>query len=123
MKNRTTTITRIYADADGESHFADLTIALADAGDIGYLSTPQPAQSLIFRENDADYDYDWHTAPQRQYIILLDGEIEIQVSDGERRTFRGGDILLVEDTFGRGHRTRVTNNQPRRSVFVTLSDA
>ncbi len=51
---------------------------------------------------------------------MLDGEIEIEVSDGERRGFRGGDVLLVEDTTGKGHRTRTVDGRPRRSVFVTL---
>lgn len=113
-------LTRIYADEQGHSHFEDLEVPLEDAGEIGRLSQPYPASGVIFRENDADYDYDWHTAPQRQYIILLDGEIEIEVSAGEKRRFRGGDVLLVEDVTGTGHRTRVTNNQPRRSIFVTL---
>jgi len=113
-------ITRIYTDASGESHFQEVDVALKDAGEIGRLSAKLPAKGIIFRENDADYDYDWHTAPEKQYIILLDGEIEIEVSDGEKRTFRGGEVLLVEDTTGRGHKTRVANNQPRRSVFVTL---
>jgi len=113
-------ITRVYADGGGESHFEDMEIPLKDAGEIGRLSERFPASGIIFRENDADYDYDWHTAPARQYIIMLDGEIEIEVSSGEKRRFRGGDILLVEDVSGRGHKTRVTNNQPRRSIFVTL---
>jgi len=113
-------ITRIYSDTHGNSHFKETKIALNDAGEIGRLSDQYPVKSIIFRENDADYDYDWHTAPTRQYIILLDGEIEIEVSDGEKRIFRGGDVLLVEDTTGRGHKTRVSNNQPRKSIFVTL---
>lgn len=113
-------ITRVYSDSNGESHFEDVEILLKDAGEIGRLSERFPASGIIFRENDADYDYDWHTAPARQYIIMLDGEIEIEVSSGEKRRFRGGDILLVEDVSGRGHKTRVTNNQPRRSIFVTL---
>ena len=113
-------ITRIFSDASGDSHFAELEIPLTDAGEIGRLSAAQTATSIIFRENDASYDYDWHNAPQRQYVILLDGEIEIEVSTGEKRRFRGGDILLVEDTTGKGHRTKISNNQPRRSIFVTL---
>ncbi|MFQ5651140.1 MAG: hypothetical protein ACE5IY_14460 [bacterium] len=113
-------ITRIYCDSKGESRFQDIDIPLRDAGEIGRLSTNLPVNGIVFRENDADYNYDWHTAPQKQYIIMLDGEIEIEVSHGEIRTFRGGDILLVEDTHGKGHRTRITNNRPRRSVFVTL---
>ncbi len=113
-------ITRIYSDNEGESHFGDVEITLADSGPIGSLSERFPAGSIIFRENDAGYDYDWHPAPEKQYILLLDGEIEIEVSDGEKRIFRGGDVIFVEDTGGRGHRTRATNNRPRRSVFVTL---
>jgi len=113
-------ITRVYASTDGHSHFEEIEIPLLDAGTIGRLSEGLPVERIIFRENDRNYDYDWHHAPQRQYIIMLDGEIEIEVSDGEKRKFRGGDILLVEDVTGRGHRTRTTNNQPRRSVFITL---
>lgn len=113
-------ITRIYSDSEGESHFNDVEIELQDAGPIGRLSKKLPVKGIVFRENDADYNYDWHTAPEKQYIIMLDGEIEIEVSDGEKRTFCGGGILLVEDVGGRGHRTRVTNNKPRRSIFVTV---
>jgi hypothetical protein len=114
------TITRVYADTLGESHFDDLDVELRDAGPIGWLSEPIPARSVIFRRNDPGYDYDWHPAPQRQFIVLLDGAIEIQVSDGERRTFRGGEVLLLEDTAGRGHRTRNVEPRERRSVFIVL---
>lgn len=113
-------ITRLYADSYGESHFGEIDIDLEDMGPIGRLSERFSAKSVIFRENDADYDYDWHNAPERQYIVLLDGEIEIEASDSEKRIFRGGDVLLVEDVTGRGHRTMATNNKPRRSLFITL---
>jgi len=113
-------ITRVYADEHGESHFADEDIQLRDAGPIGHLSEAIPAKSLIFRKNDPGYDYDWHVAPRRQFIVLLDGAIEIEVSDGTRRTFRGGEVLLVEDVTGRGHRTRHVEPRERRSLFIAL---
>ena len=113
-------VTRVYADAAGDSHFGEIDIPLKDGGTIGRLSDRHPVKNIIFRENDSGYDYDWHCAPQRQYIVLLDGEIEIETSDGEKRRFRGGDILLAEDVSGRGHRTRTVNSKPRRSLFVTL---
>lgn len=113
-------ITRIYETPDGESHFEEIEIDLEDAGEIGRLSQRYPAAGVIFRETSPDYDYDWHRAPERQYIVLLDGEIEIEVGDGERRRFRGGDILLVEDTTGRGHRTRTVDGKTRRSLFIPL---
>lgn len=114
-------VTRIYADAQGESHFDDQDYPLHHAGLIGYLSDPIPAQSVIFRENDPGYDYSWHTAPQRQLIVLLDGRIELEVSDGTRRTFHGGEILLMEDTTGKGHKTRNLELTQRRSLFILLA--
>lgn len=113
-------VTRIYSDANGESHFEDLDIPLKDAGSIGRLSEPRAVTSVVFRENDPGYDYDWHTAPCRQYIVLLDGEIEIEVSTGAKRRFVAGEILLVEDTTGKGHRTRHTRPHRRRSLFLPL---
>jgi hypothetical protein len=115
-------IVRVYADERGETHFGEVNIELADAGPIGLLSRPVTAKSVIFRKNHRDYDYDWHTAPQRQLIVLRDGAIELEVSDGSRRTVRGGDILLMEDVTGRGHRTRNVEPCERRSLFVVLDE-
>jgi len=114
------TITRLYTGSDGESHFEEVEINLEDAGDIGRLSGRLPATGIIFRENDPDYDYTWHVVPRRQYILMMTGEIEIEVGDGTKRRFRAGDILLAEDTTGQGHRSRLVSEGVRRSVFVTL---
>lgn len=113
-------VTRIAADADGVTRFEEIDVPLEDAGPIGRLSGTVEASGVQFRENDPDYDYDWHPAPRRQYVVLLDGEIEIEVGDGEIRRFRGGDVLLLDDTHGRGHRTRNVTPEVRRSLFVHL---
>jgi hypothetical protein len=113
-------VTRVWADEVGVTHFEDVGIPLADAGSIGALSEPWPAGQVVFRTTGPDYDFDWHPAPERQLVVLLDGEIEIEVGDGEKRSFRGGDVLLLEDTTGPGHRTRTTDGRARRSLFVTL---
>lgn len=113
-------ITRVYNDNKGDSHFEDKEVLLNEKGPIGFLSDNIPVKDIIFREVEPSYDYDFHTAPQRQYIILLDGAIEIETSLGDKRQFTAGDVLLVEDTEGKGHKTR--NLQPirRKSIFVTL---
>jgi quercetin dioxygenase-like cupin family protein len=113
-------VTRIYSDSNGDSHFGEVTVPLQDGGTIGRLSEALPAKEVIFREVEPTYDYDFHTAPQRQYIILLDGAIEIETSLGEKRIFRAGEVLLVEDTTGKGHKTRNLEPVKRRSVFITL---
>lgn len=113
-------ITRVFSDQSGESLFEDIDINLSDAGDIGYLSEKFGATGIIFRETLCDYDYAWHTAPRRQYVIILSGEVDFTVSSGETRRFGDGDIILLEDTTGKGHYSKAAGNQPRKSIFVTL---
>lgn len=115
------TITRIYSDDKGDSHFGEIKIPLSEAGETGALSERYPVEEIIFRTVNPAYDYEFHCAPERQFIILLDGEIEIETSVGEKRKFKGGEILLVEDTEGKGHKTRNTRPIVRKSVFVTLA--
>jgi hypothetical protein len=114
------TITRIYNDAAGDSHFEDQFIPLSDAGAIGYLSKGTAVREAYFRYVQADYDYDFHTAPQKQLVVLLDGVIEIETSLGEKRVFAAGTVLLLEDTHGKGHKTRNIAEVKRKSLFITL---
>jgi len=87
---------------------------------VGKLSDPMEAQSVIFRTVSPYYDWDFHPAPQRQFIILLDGAIEIETSLGIKRVFKAGDMLCVEDTVGKGHRTKHLQPIERKSIFITL---
>ena len=113
-------IARIWADDSGESHYQDLEVELKASGPLGKMSDPLPVTSMILRENEPGYDYDWHTAPRRQYIVMLEGLVEIQTSDGETRTFGPADIILVEDTTGKGHKSRSPDGKPRKSIFLPL---
>ena len=118
---RTTRITRIYSGEDGESHIEDVEIPLKELGGaIGALSKLETATGVVFRQTEGDYDYDFHNAPRRQYVINLDAPVEIEVGDGTKRVLLPGEILLAEDTTGRGHRSRAVDGKPRRSIFITL---
>ena len=116
-------ITRVYADEKGESHFEEITKTLTLAGPIGFLSDSEEVDSLIFRKVLPNYDYDFHMAPARQYIVLLDGKIEIETSLGDKKQFGTGDVILVEDITGKGHRTRNLLPAVRKSIFITLKNA
>ncbi|MGE4301756.1 MAG: hypothetical protein AB7F40_09150 [Victivallaceae bacterium] len=113
-------IIRLAADENGVTYFEDMEIVLEDGGDIGKLSKVIPATGVIFRETAADYDYTWHNAPQRQFIVMLDAGVEITVGSGEVRTIKPGEVLLVEDTVGHGHISKALRKQPRKSIFITL---
>jgi hypothetical protein len=63
-----------------------------------------------------------HPAPRRQLHCNMTGEYEITASDGEKRRFPGGSPLLLEDTFGRGHSTRVISANAVLIMGMALAD-
>lgn len=112
-------IARIYTGDDGESHFDEIEIEISP-GRSGLVSEIVPTTGVIFRKTDGDYDYDSHNAPRRQYVVNLDGAVEITVGSGESRIFGPGDVFLAEDTTGQGHISRAVDGQVRHSLFITL---
>ena len=84
--------------------------------DLGHL----PGDRHHLRETPGSYDYEWHPAPRRQYIINLDGAVSIQASDGETRIIGAGEVLLVEDTSGKGHVSKAVEGKMRHSIFVPI---
>lgn len=113
-------VTSLYIGTDGESHFEDIDIALENVWGVERRSEPMKATGILFRETGGDYNIDWHNAPRRQFVIMLEGHVEVIVGAGSKRLFGPGDILLAEDTTGRGHISHAVNGQARMSIFVTL---
>ena len=113
-------IVRIYTGDDGESHFEELEIPLAPSR-YGQLSEQVAAEGVIFRETPVGGELDYHTAPRRQFVITLSGAVEVECGDGSVRRFAAGDIMLADDTSGRGHITREVEG-PRRSLFIPLPE-
>ncbi len=114
-----TTVTRLYSGDDGQSHFEEIEVEM-EPNIVGHISETFPATGIVFRETSESYDYDFHTAPARQYVVNLDGAVEITVGSGEKRVFEAGEVFICEDTTGQGHISRAVNGQVRRSLFVTL---
>ena len=115
-------ITRIYSDADGESRFEDIDVESTPKG-LGLISNPMAVEHFFLRETPGSGDQGWHVAPQKQYVVLLSGTVEVEVSAGEIRQFSTGDVLLAEDTVGKGHRTKTLTSEPRKSLFITVREA
>jgi hypothetical protein len=53
-------------------------------------------------------------------IVNLNASVEVEASDGEKRLLRAGEVFLVEDTWGKGHKSRAVNEQMRFSLFLPL---
>ena len=103
---------RIYADSDGASRFEDgefvtREVELVDGAPPALFTNAFPVSEFqMFHMPPSDWEDKPHPAPRRQFVIVLAGGIEIDASDGERRRLGRGDVLLAEDTSGKGHVTR-----------------
>ena len=113
-------IHNLYTDDQGESHFRDIEVEYTNKGPGGEYTDRLPANGIIFRKTPGSYDLDWHPAPRRQYIINLDAGVTITASDGEARTIGAGEVILVEDTHGKGHLSEAVGGQLRHSIFVPI---
>jgi hypothetical protein len=119
--------TRLYADANGDSHFADgevdLTeVAYAPPAPPYFIAEAEPARAVVMTEMPPGWFGDWHPSPRLQWWFQLGGELEVEVSDGEKRRFVAGSIVRVEDTRGKGHVTRVVGDEHVRAVYVQLPE-
>jgi len=113
-------VVRIYTGSDGESHFEDVEVKLADDGYLGRMSKLVPARGVVFREVGGDYALGFHNAPRRQYVVNLTGSVELETGDGTKRVLGPGDVLLAEDTTGRGHISRAVRGESRTCLFIPL---
>lgn len=112
-------IHNLYTDANGESHFRDIEIEWVEERRGSKLSKRLPASGIIFRQTQPENDLSWHNAPRRQYIVNLDAGVQITASDGEARVIGAGEVILVEDTTGKGHLSKGLGKL-RHSIFIPI---
>lgn len=110
---------RIYAGSDGQTHFGEIDINMDDKPGIGQQTESLKAEEVVIRGKKGVHESDWHCVPQKQLVILLEGEMEVEIGNGTRRLFKAGDVFLCEDTTGQGHKVRAMN---RKTIVVRLAE-
>jgi uncharacterized cupin superfamily protein len=114
------TYTRIYAGPDGNTHFQDVEVPLTSELGDQFKSILMKATGIMFRITGPGYDLDWHPASRKQFVITLEGEVDIVAGDGTTRRFGPGDIMLADDLNSRGHLSKAVGGKPRKAIFVTV---
>jgi uncharacterized cupin superfamily protein len=62
-----------------------------------------------------------YAPPARNIFFVVSGKWEVTASDGESRRFGTGDVLLVEDTIGKGHSSRVVSDTDALAAMVAIA--
>ena len=111
---------RIYATPDGESHFGEVDIAMTltrsfpDGAPVETSSHYEASRSAYYEASRVRFvqipagarEAGFHHPPAPLLAIWLDGEVEFETSEGEKRRVPAGTAVLVEDTHGKGHISR-----------------
>jgi hypothetical protein len=118
--------TRIVTDAAGGSVFADGEIPLqaqlvAENFPALLVGTLPAVSAVVYVRGgifSSDPDPVPHRAPRRQWVVILRGAMEVQTTDGSRRTFGPGDLVRAEDTDGAGHITARAGDGPVDALIL-----
>ena len=106
---------RLISDSAGESHFVPLNIEMttrtfAPPAPSFEVSEMAPAAKVGFLRVPKGWMGELHPSPVRMWVFFLGGAMEFEASDGEIRPGVPGQAILLEDTTGKGHLSRVTGN-------------
>ena len=105
----------LHGDAAGDTHLAPLEMPVTDthAGTVRGLNDI-PATTMGFGEFVAGRkpDVGVHNAPRRQFLVVLQGELEIETTLHQKKRLRPGDVLLADDVGTKGHISRDVGEQP-----------
>ncbi len=116
---------RLHVDGTGESHMGHEEIAVKPAefappAPPFEVSSMEPAAGWRFLHVPARWVGDLHPTPNRLWIFCLAGEMEFQASDGAVHRVEPGSAMLLEDTTGKGHQSRVIGDRDALLVAVQL---
>jgi hypothetical protein len=100
-------ITRLYTGPDNQTHAEEMELKFAGPSEVSKM---MPVTGAELHRTSGGSVRDWHRGPRRQYVITLSGHGEIEVAGGKKIPVEPGHIDLVEDTTGKGHITRVTED-------------
>jgi quercetin dioxygenase-like cupin family protein len=111
----------VYADSAGVSHFREEHLDFAPGRTEETSIHALEAKTTLLRLRAGAVE-DWHNAPRAWFLIVLQGASEVTTSDGEVRQFGPGSLVLLDDTTGKGHRTRALGNIDHVAAVIPIAD-
>lgn len=95
------TFLHVWADENGVTH--------AKIRPISRTAKPLPFSSDMNLHFDSRPNIPQHQSPQRQFVITLQGDFELEGSDGTRLKAPDSGLSFLEDTAGNGHVAHLKN--------------
>lgn len=117
----------LYTDTDGRARFRDLAVPLSEGSPAARLSSLIASSGAQFRQSPVGFQSDFHCTGTPQWLLVLQGGMEIGLQDGSSRRFGPGQGFYSNDTLPpgavfdpqlHGHRSRQLGDEPLVTLFV-----
>ena len=121
------TLPELFTDVDGRARFRDAAMALDEGTPLTRLSALQASGGSQFRRSPAGFASDFHCTTTPQWLVVLQGRMEIGLQDGSTRVFGPGECFYSNDTLPpgatfdaklHGHRSRLLCDDALVTLFV-----
>ena len=123
------TLTQVFLETgpDGRARFREAPLALTEGKPAARLSALAPSGGYQWRESPVGFRSAFHCTETPQWLVVLQGAMEIGLQDGTSRVFGPGESFYSNDTLPagatfdaklHGHWSRQVGAQPLRTLFV-----
>lgn len=117
----------LFTDADGRARWRERVVALTEGTPAARLSALAASGGVQWRESPVGFASDFHCTGAPQWLLVLQGVMEIGLRDGSWRRFGPGEGFYSNDTLPpgtafdaalHGHRSRQAGPLTLRTLFV-----
>lgn len=117
----------LYTDDDGHARFRDEPLPLTEGSPAARLSALMASGGCQFRHSPVGFRSDFHCTTTPQWLVVLQGRMEIALRDGSARVFGPGEYFYSNDTLPpgasfdpalHGHRSRQVGDEALVTLFV-----
>ena len=121
------TVTELFTGLDGRARFREHALSLDEGAPAARLTALAASGGWQWRESPPGFASGFHCTGEPQWLIVLQGRMEIGLQDGSARVFGPGEVFYSNDTLPEGatfdatlhgHRSRLLGEQPLRTLFV-----
>ena len=123
----TMTLPELFTDADGRARWRERVLPLAEGSPASRLTALAPSGGSQWRRSPAGFASQFHCTTTPQWLVVLQGQMEIGLQDGSRRAFGPGECFYSNDTLPpgatfdatlHGHCSRALGDDGLETLFV-----
>lgn len=117
----------LFTDTDDRAKFRDMRLELSEGSPAARVSALMQGGGHQFRMSPVGFRSVWHCTGTPQWLIVMQGAMEIGLQDGSSRIFQAGQCFYSNDTLPvgaafdasvHGHWSRQSGDEPLVTVFV-----